>query len=98
MDTMWKDADPSEVRAVWADELGRYEASDIKDALDALRTSYVDWPPTLYQFSDLCAAGKKRRQQNVVRLDDRTHTEMPAAIRAQFAAFKAKHIVGDDAA
>lgn len=51
---MWKDADPTEVRELWAAELAPYAAEDFRSALAAMGSVYPDFPPTLYQFRALC--------------------------------------------
>src|SRR5574337_582914 len=52
--TMWKDADPTEVRELWAAELASYAAEDFRSALAAMGSVYPDFPPTIYQFRALC--------------------------------------------
>lgn len=67
--TMWGEADPNEVRRVWADELGLYAVEDLRAALDACRFAYKDYPPTLFQFSDLCRDAMRRRFQATTKID-----------------------------
>lgn len=86
---MWGDVPQAEVIPVWADELGRYSAEDVKDALEVLPKAYQHYPPTLYEFADLCSDAKKRRAQEVTKLAG-PKTEMPAHIREQLRAFVAK--------
>ena len=88
--TMWKDADPSEVRQVWADELGHYEGEDIRRALEAMGQFYKDYPPTLYQFADLCRDARKRRADEAVKLEG-PRLPMPEAVRAQLREFMRGH-------
>lgn len=89
---MWGTADPADLRATWADELAGFEASDIRDALDVMRTSYIDFPPTLYQFAALCKDAHARRLKNVKRLLP-PRTPMPADIKAKIDALvKAKTV------
>lgn len=66
---MWANADPAEVRQAWAEELGRYDGPDLRDALDALRLHYQEFPPTLFQFATLCREAVRRRAQSVAKLD-----------------------------
>lgn len=87
---MWADADPGEVRAVWGDALGIFEASDIKRALEAMVTSYRDFPPTLPQFCALCRDAKAARAQATARLSG-PKTAMPEHVREQLHAFVTKH-------
>lgn len=67
---MWGDADPEEVKRTWADELTGFAAEDVRWALGALKTIYLDYPPTLPQFVGLCKDGRKVRTQTVVRLPE----------------------------
>ena len=66
--TMWKDANPDEVRALWAEELGRFDPSDIRSALEALRYAHLDYPPTLYEFGSLCRNAMAGRTQAVAKV------------------------------
>ncbi len=92
MEAMWKNADPAEVRRAWDEELSVFPADDVIEALDAMRRAYTDWPPTLYQFADLCRDARKRRASRATMLE---HVEerapMPASVRAQLDGFLAKH-------
>jgi len=65
--TMWKDADPDEVRSVWADSLARFEAVDIKRALETMMmvAAYAEYPPTLPQFAAMCRDAKSVRSQGM---------------------------------
>ena len=91
--TMWGDSNPHEVQAVWAAELGRFMAEDLRGALESLRTTHPDYPPTLFQFSGLCRDARKIRAQNAVKLDY-TRTPMPDHIREQFKRFLNEHRLG----
>lgn len=84
--TMWGDADPDEVRSTWAIELGVFEADDIKWALNSMRTSFLDYPPTLFQFAALCRDGRKRREQSV-RLVAPQIAALPDAVVAKVGEF-----------
>lgn len=86
---MWGDVPQAEVIPVWADELGRYSAEDVKDALEVLPKAYQHYPPTLYEFADLCSDAKKRRAQTVPKLTA-PRTEMPDKVRQQLRAFVEK--------
>lgn len=52
--TMWVDAGMDEVKAVWAEQLGRFEAASIAGALQRLVDGGSQWPPTLPEFVELC--------------------------------------------
>jgi hypothetical protein len=66
---MWADADPIEVRAVWGEELVPFDGVDIRAAIEACRTAYPDYPPTLFQFSALCRDASRRRTASVPKLE-----------------------------
>lgn len=93
LQTMWKDADPIEVRALWAEELARYDAQDIKAALEALRFAHTDYPPTLYEFSSLCRDAATRRKQTVVSLPNKVRNQIPAEVKAKLDSFLRKRVV-----
>ncbi|MCL4822584.1 MAG: hypothetical protein KJZ57_00070 [Anaerolineales bacterium] len=61
--TMWVDADMAEVKAVWAEQLGRFEPASISAALQRLIDSGNQWPPTLPEFIELCRQAAVGRQQ-----------------------------------
>lgn len=63
--TMWADADLNEVRAVWGDGLGHYDAVDIKRSLETMIVAYPDYPPTLPQFVAMCRDSMRARKQVV---------------------------------
>ena len=65
---MWGDVPQSEVVATWAEELGRFSADDIREALTVLPKAYQHYPPTLYEFAELCGDAKKKRAQTVTKL------------------------------
>lgn len=66
---MWGEANPHEVRSVWAEELGRFAADDLRAALAATKDLCPDYPPTLWQFVSLCAVSAKRRAQDVQKIE-----------------------------
>lgn len=45
--------------------MGRFEAVDIKRALETMVLAYTDYPPTLPQFSALCRDARAARTQTV---------------------------------
>jgi hypothetical protein len=67
---MWGDQNPAQLQRVWAEELAAFEGEDLRTALSQLRHSFVDFPPTLFQFADLCADAKRRRLERIVKLDE----------------------------
>jgi hypothetical protein len=51
---------------------------------------YLDYPPTLFQFADLCRDAKRRRAQTTVKLSNE-RIPMPDKVRAELRAFVAAH-------
>lgn len=49
---MWREADPAELKRIWAEELAGYAPSEIARGIEGCRTR--DWPPTLPEFLKLC--------------------------------------------
>lgn len=70
--TMWVDAGMDEVKAVWAEQLGRFAPQTIADALQRLIDSGNQWPPTLPEFVELC------RQSAIGRKAAMLYAELPA--------------------
>lgn len=61
---MWADSDRDEVKAVWAEALGRFAGQTIAAAVRGLIDSGSQWPPTLPEFSEACrVAAVNRRDQ-----------------------------------
>lgn len=83
---MWGDVPQDEVVATWAEELGRFSADDIREALGVLPKAYQHYPPTLYEFADLCSDARNKRAQTSVKLTA-PKTEMPEHIRQQLRQF-----------
>lgn len=69
MSTMWGEANPDEVRVVWAEELRHFAGDDIRAALAATRDAYPDFPPTLWQFISLCTTAARRRTQEAKKIE-----------------------------
>jgi hypothetical protein len=67
---MWGDQNPAQLQRVWAEELAAFEGEDLRTALSQLRHSFVDFPPTLFQFADLCADAKRRRLERMKKVDE----------------------------
>jgi len=86
MDQMWGQADPADLRQAWAEELGGYSGEDIGSALADLRAAHPDYPPTLYQFANLCRDARARRTQTVVKIAV-PRTPMPEDVRRKLAEF-----------
>ncbi len=82
--TMWVDADMAEVKAVWAEQLGRFEPASISAALQRLIDSGNQWPPTLPEFVELC------RQSAIGRKAAMLYAELPAPGNARTDADTAK--------
>lgn len=70
--TMWVDASMAEVKAVWAEQLGRFEPGSIAGALQRLIDSGNQWPPTLPEFVEFC------RQASVDRRAAQRFEALPA--------------------
>jgi hypothetical protein len=68
LDTMWVGTKQDELTAAWAAELGPFEAADIKLALEALRHSNPEFPPSLFEFRNLCKEAMRSRIQTVPKL------------------------------
>lgn len=65
---MWGDTDPQEVRQTWERELNTFQPSDIKSALETMRTAYPDYPPTLFQFVGMARDHRIKRVQTAEKL------------------------------
>lgn len=51
---MWAGQSIASVRDMWAAEMSGLTASQIRAGLMQLRSKHPTWPPTLYEFMDLC--------------------------------------------
>lgn len=51
---MWGGADLAEVKALWAQQLGRFTGGTIAVAVQAVIDSGRQWPPTLPEFVAIC--------------------------------------------
>lgn len=87
--TMWVDADMAEVKAVWAEQLGRFEPASISAALQRLIDSGNQWPPTLPEFVELC------RQSAIGRQQAQRYDALPAPGNARTDAETAKRKVAE---
>lgn len=68
LDSMWAGVPQADLFASWATELGAFDGEDIRRALVALRQSHPAFPPTLYEFRQLCQDGMRARIGNQRRL------------------------------
>lgn len=90
---MFDRADPDIVASTWATALGAFEPDDIRHALDAMARSFQDFPPTLFQFRQLCADSRARRVQTVAKLTG-PREPIPEHAKAWLGEFLGKHRVG----
>lgn len=51
---LWRGQNIDDVKAYWASELAAFSGDELRRGLDALRRVHPSWPPTLYEFADLC--------------------------------------------
>ena len=85
-DRMWGKANPTDLHQTWAETLSEYSGDDIRDALDSLRGTHPEYPPTLFQFAGLCRDARMLRAQTVAKISG-PRTEMPEDIRDRLRAF-----------
>lgn len=65
---MWGDVPRDELVATWREYLAGFTGDDLRSAVEAMARSYVDFPPTLPQFVNLCRDARSRRTQTTVAL------------------------------
>ena len=51
---MWKGQEVEDVKEAWSAELAHLTGAELKTGLDRLRKNHPSWPPTLFEFSELC--------------------------------------------
>lgn len=51
---MWANADVVEIKAVWSEELGRFDPEMLLLAMQVIVDSGREWPPTLPEFVAAC--------------------------------------------
>lgn len=51
---MWRDQSLPAVKAMWSRELAQLTADELRVGLESLRGACPTWPPTLFEFYDLC--------------------------------------------
>lgn len=85
MQQMWADAEKEELIATWREYLTPFSGEDIRDALSACPGAYVDYPPTLPQFVNLCKDARRVRAATTPRLTP----PVPVMSPEQMAAVKA---------
>ena len=79
---MWVGTDAEELVSVWADTLASYELTDMKLALDSLRYSNPEWPPTAFEFANLCKEAMRGRVQTVPKLPSIRYREVAPEVLA----------------
>lgn len=53
-----------DVRALWAEQLGRFEVPTLRAAMQAVIDSGREWPPTLSEFVAMCQRAAVERRQH----------------------------------
>lgn len=61
---MWADADMSEIKAVWAEALGKFQGESVAGAIRSLIDSGSQWPPTLPEFVEACRLASVSRRDH----------------------------------
>lgn len=51
---LWRGQDIDGVKAFWAQELAHLTPDELRHGFETLRREHPTWPPTLYEFADLC--------------------------------------------
>lgn len=59
MNSQWRGQDLAEIKLFWASELGGYSGDELRGGFERLRKEHPEWPPTLYEFAELCRASVK---------------------------------------
>lgn len=77
VEQMWVGTTPDELVAAWADELAAYWPIEMKDALGALRYSNPEWPPTAFEFANLCKEAARGRRVEPLRLSASVNNAPP---------------------
>lgn len=52
--TLWRGQKLDEVKAYWAQELAHLTRDELARGFESMRGKHPSWPPTLYDFIDLC--------------------------------------------
>lgn len=60
---MWQSTDVAAVKAIWGEQLGRFQPATISAALQRLVDAGDGWPPTLPEFVEACRQASLGRQQ-----------------------------------
>jgi hypothetical protein len=68
------------VKQEWAGELGEFTRPQIVAALAKLKVRYPTWPPTLYEFRNLCVEARSVQRDNTLKLAPPRQT-MPQELR-----------------
>ena len=61
---MWAGQDVVGVRQMWANELSGFSADEIRGGLDRMRFKHPSWPPSLFDFMELCRPSVKVESVN----------------------------------
>jgi hypothetical protein len=59
---MWPIEKHEQMRALWAEQLGRFAPDTLRAACQAVIDSGMEWPPTLPEFVELCRQSAVGRQ------------------------------------
>lgn len=51
---MWAGQDVAGVREMWASEMRGLSVDEIRKGLERIRSKHPSWPPSLYEFMELC--------------------------------------------
>jgi hypothetical protein len=62
--TMFPVDSHADVKALWAEQLGRFEPETLRAALQSLTDSGREWPPTLPEFIAACQQAAVARRQH----------------------------------
>jgi len=81
---MWHSTDIAAVKALWGEQLGRFQPATISAALQRLVDAGDGWPPTLPEFVESCrqaALGRQQQRQDSAALPapGQGHTDAAAA-------------------
>lgn len=52
--SLWRGQKLEDVKAMWAAELSRFTTEELRQGFESLRHTHKSWPPTLYEFADVC--------------------------------------------
>jgi hypothetical protein len=84
MQGLWRGQEMADVKKYWAAELAGFSGDELRDGFSKLRREHPEWPPTLYQFVDLCRAAVKLEAHKALpwpKVDPATTDPRIAALR-----------------